>query len=294
MIDTYFSPLIVGAMRWGAWGAAFSSKQYEYIIDHCVDLGLFDFDHADIYGGYSTEAEFGAVIKRRPDLKSKLRVTTKCGIKMPCSKKPGYTVKSYDSGPAHIMKSVDQSLINLGVEKIDLLLLHRPDYLMDVAAIADCFQQLQSAGKVKHFGVSNFNVHQLELLRNEFPLVMHQMEISLGELKAFHDGTVEQCQLSGIQISAWSPLAGGLFFKPSKSDNLIKTQALLKKMSSKYNASVMQLLLAWLNRHPSGIIPVLGTSQKERITESLKAMEIQLSKEDWYALLQASMGEEIA
>ena len=147
-------------MRFGAWGANLETKAIEQLIDQCIELGLKDFDHADIYGHYTEEENFGRVLKRRPDLRSKIQITTKFGIKLTADNRPNHKIKSYDSSKAHLLLSVDNSLKALAVESIDVLLIHRPDYLMNVAEIAEAFLQLQQSGKVKHFGVSNFTPSQ--------------------------------------------------------------------------------------------------------------------------------------
>ena len=166
-------------MRLGSWGVDLSSADLESFIDGCVDMGLVDFDHADIYGHYTEEGRFGDVMRRRPDLKAKLKVTTKCGIKLLTENRPSHKIKSYDSTREHIIWSADNSLQQLGVDRLDVLLLHRPDFLMHPDDIAEAFSQLRSSGKVLHFGVSNFSSSQFDLLHSVFPLVTHQVEICL-------------------------------------------------------------------------------------------------------------------
>ncbi|NNE15884.1 MAG: aldo/keto reductase [Saprospiraceae bacterium] len=290
----YENSFLVGCMRLGAWGAKYNTNEYETFIDECLNNGLSDFDHADIYGDYTTEIEFGEVIKKRPDLKNKVQITTKCGIKHPCDQRAGYTVKAYDSSPEHILESVDNSLSNLGIDQIKVLLLHRPDFLMDVNAIADVFKKLSNSGKVKYFGVSNFSMTQFDLLNQKYPLVTNQIEISLFHLNAFLDGTLDQCQNLKIQPAAWSPLGGGKLWTKSEDVQDKKLHEVLNSMQIKYNCTSSQLLLAWLLKHPSGIIPVLGTSKSARVIESLKAMDINLCKEDWYVMLESARGHEVA
>jgi predicted oxidoreductase len=288
-----FSPIIIGCMRFGAWGVKMSTNELERFIDECLELGLNDFDHADIYGGYTTESQFGEVIRRRPDLKQKIQVTTKCGIKMVCEERPNHKVASYDSGSAHILKSVDRSLSHLGIETIDLLLLHRPDYLMDPFEISDVFEELSDAGKVKHFGVSNFSTSQFDLINDQFPLVTNQIEASLLHLDAFSDGTIDQCFRLGIQPTIWSPFGGGRMFGQSDDERILRLQKKLEEFCEKYRATSDQIQIAWLLCHPSQMIPILGTSKIERVKAARAAREIQLSKEDWYDLLQVSMGESV-
>ena len=289
-----FSPVIAGCMRLGEWGVKYDTTGYERFIDGCLDLGINDFDHADIYGGFSTEHEFGEVLKKRPDLKSKVKITTKCSIKIPSVHRPKYQSKLYDSSPEHIIQSVDNSLQYLGVDKIELLLLHRPDLLLDARAVADVFRDLHKLGKVRYFGVSNFKTDQFELLNNFYPLVNNQIEVSLLHLDAFYDGTLNQCQMHQVTPSAWSPLGGGAIFREEDNPKVRRIKDLAEKLCPKYDCSISQLLIAWIAQHPTGIKPVLGTSKVARVEEALKAVEIKMTREDWYLLLEASKGEEVA
>lgn len=288
-----FSPLIIGTMRLGSWGAEFSTEALENFIDACIDLGLRDFDHADIYGDYTTEEEFGRVLGRRPDLRSKMQITTKCGILMPCSNRPHYSIKSYDSSSLHIRRSVEKSLENLSVECIDLLLIHRPDLLMHPGEMAEELEKLKQEGKIIDAGLSNFSRSQCELVISEFDYTNHQLEISLTHLEHFENGNIDFAFQKGIKLSAWSPLGGGLIFKD---DNklALRIRKCLDELADKYDAGYDQLLLAWILRHPAGIIPVLGTSKIDRIVSALKATKIELEREDWYAMLEAARGYELA
>ncbi|MEO0895605.1 MAG: aldo/keto reductase [Bacteroidota bacterium] len=289
-----FSPVIIGTMRLGAWGANLSTSDLERYIDECVDLGLIDFDHADIYGHYTEEARFGEVLKRRPDLVTKLNITTKCSIKLVTENRPSFRLKSYDSSPEHIRKSVDQSLQDLGIEQIELLLLHRPDSLMNPHAVAAVFEELKAAGKVKHVGVSNYSPSQFDLLNSFTPLQTNQVEVSLLHLNALQDGTLDQCLKLGITPTAWSPFGGGEIFFESSNPRIQRIQKVAKELGEVHGAGVDQILLAWIFKHPAGIVPVTGSSKISRIKTALEASKIQLSHEEWYMLLEASTGEEVA
>ena len=294
MFDINFSPVIIGTMRLGVWGEKLSLAAQERFIDQCLDLGINDFDHADIYGCYTTESEFGAILKRRKDLKNKVQITTKCGIKLICEERPTHKVKSYDSSANHILQSTENSLKELGIDQIDLLLLHRPDYLMNPSEIAVAFEQLKRAGKVKHFGVSNFSPSQFDLLNSYTPLLTNQVEVSITHRNAFEDGTLDQCIKHKIQPTAWSPLGGGTIFGETEDVNILAIQKVAKTLSEKYDAGIDQILLAWINKHPSRIVSVLGTSKIKRVEAALKALEITLTHEEWYELWQAAIGEEVA
>ncbi len=289
-----FPPIIIGTMRLGNWGANLSTQEREKFIDACIDRGLTHFDHADIYGHYTEENLFGKVIRRRPDLKSKIQITTKCGIKLVTPNRPTHAIKSYDTSKNHIIQSAENSLKELGLDVLDILLIHRPDYLMNPHKIAEAVEHLKKEGKIIHFGVSNFSTSQFDLLNSYTPLITNQVEISLLHLYAFENGTLDQCIKNGIRPTAWSPFGGGLLFGQSKEEKIINIQKELQLLSNQYNASIDQLLLAWLYKHPSRIIPILGSTKIERIDSALKSLDIQISREDWYKLWQAAKGHEVA
>lgn len=279
-----FSPLIIGAMRLGIWGADYNTKQYESFIEGCLNLGINDFDHADIYGHYTTEEAFGEVLKRRQDLRDRVQLTTKCGIMLPCEQRPDVRVKHYDLSHNHIIQSVEQSLRNFGVEQIKLLLLHRPDYLMDVQEISAAFETLKTSGKVQNFGVSNFSKSQFDQLNQNFPLVNNQLEISLQNPELLLSGEINSYS-SAQKLSAWSPLGGGAILNDNKA--LMTT---IEEMASKYQCTPAQLLYSWIIKHPKNITPVTGTSKLERIEVALAATKIELSQQDWYILLEKQRG----
>jgi len=287
-----FSPFIVGCMRLGTWGANMSSQELETFIDACIDMDLVDFDHADIYGDYMEEGRFGQVIKRRSDLKNKIGITTKCGIKMVRPQRPDHKIKSYDTSKAHIIASAEHSLRELGVDVIDIYLIHRYDFLIDPNEIAEAFDSLKSSGKVKHFGVSNFLPHQFDFLNNYFPLVTNQVEISLFRRDAYEDGTLNMCLKHNIVPTAWSPFGGGSVF--AENANFPKVKEVLEELQNKYSASSDQVLLAWLRKHPSGIVPILGTTKVHRLKSALGALEINLTREEWYQLWEAATGRRVA
>lgn len=289
-----FSPLIIGMMRMGEWGAKMSTAELEKFVDECLDLGLKDFDHADIYGHYTEEANFGTVIKKRPDLKQKIQVTSKCGIKLLSENRPSHYVKSYDSTKKHILWSTENSLKELHLDKIDLLLIHRPDFLMDPHEIAEAIEQLKKEGKIIHFGVSNFTPAQFELLNSFTPLVTNQVEASIIHTAPFEDGTITQCQQLGITPTIWSPFGGGAIFGLSSKMDILRIREVANKIREKHNAGLDQILLAWLNKHPAGLVSITGSTKIERIKDALNALEISLSHQEWYQLWEAAKGEEVA
>ena len=292
--EIQFSPLIIGAMRLGLWGANFSLQELERFVEGCLDLGLKDFDHADIYGDYTTEAAFGELLVQKPGLRKQMQITTKCGIHQGSDRRPDIPNKAYESSARHIIQSVEKSLKNLSTDYIDVLLLHRPDYLMDPVEVAEAFQQLQTAGKVLAFGVSNFSSRQIALLSSAVPLLTHQLELSVYQLEGFMNGDLDYTFQLGIIPTAWSPFAGGKLFNPNGDAKAERLQVQLKSLCAKYNCSIDQLALAWLHTHPAGIIPVLGTTKLERVQSAMKGMNFKLDRFDWYAIWQASSGEVLA
>jgi len=283
---------IVGCMRWGVWGENFTTSQYEQKINQCLEIGLDIFDHADIYGHYTTEADFGKALKGNTSLRSQIKIITKCGINMLTPNRPQHAIKSYDTSAAHIIKSVEQSLQNFHTDYIDTLLIHRPDILIDVEEVGATITELKKAGKIKSFGVSNFTTSQVALLQKYIPVEHHQVEISVTNLNAFENGILDQCQLEKIEAQSWSPMGNGLFTENTEQHTRILAEA--DSLSKGYECNINQILLAFLYAHPSQIVPIIGTTKFERISEAKKAMEIELKREDFYKLWTASTGKEVA
>ena len=281
-----FSRIISGTMTWGAWGSKFSIKQMQALIEKAVSLEISTFDHADIYGGYTTELEFGKAFKKSAVNREDVQFITKCGIQMPCNARP-LPVKHYDYSAVHIRNSVEDSLLKLNTDYIDLLLLHRPSPLMESHIIAEEVQRLQKEGKVKQLGVSNFSSSQIQLLQQEVLLSWNQLECSLTYENAMFDGTLDFMKLTNIGAMAWSPL--GNYFKESTiKQNRI--QEVITPLCNKYNCSEDQLLLAWLIYHPSYIFPIVGTTSGSRLKKAVDSTAIKLEKIDWFLMLEASMG----
>jgi len=283
---------IVGCMRWGVWGENFTTKQYETIIDQCLSIGLNVFDHADIYGHYTTEADFGQALKGKSNLRQQIKLITKCGINMITPNRTHHAIKSYDTSAAHIKKSVENSLRNFHTDYIDTLLIHRPDLLLNPVEVAETVYELKAAGKIKSFGVSNFTTHQVATLAKHIAIEHHQVEISVTHMNAFDDGILDQCQTFGIEPQSWSPMGNGLFTEASEKNKRLLNEA--QNLAKKYEAGLNEILLAFLYIHPSNIAPVIGTTKFERIASAKKAMDINLNREDFYKLWQASTGHEVA
>ena len=285
-----FSKIIVGVMRWGIWGANHSESGVQKLIETSLEEDLYTFDHADIYGGYTTEELFGNAFSEMKINREKIQLITKCGICMPSEKK-NFPLKYYNYSKEYILNQVDESLKNLKTDYIDLLLLHRPSPLINPEEIAAAFGVLRSSGKVRDFGVSNFTTSQFDLISKYFPqLVTNQVEVSLTETKAFYDGTIDQMMLKKLQPMAWSVM--GTYFSED-SERTARIKSILEVLTKKYNAEEAQLLLAFLLKHPSKIIPIIGTSKVESIKSLKKSLQINLEIEDWFSLLEASLGHDV-
>jgi predicted oxidoreductase len=289
-----YSKIIAGTMKWGQWGAKFDTAAYERMIKDCIGLGVTTFDHADIYGDYTTEEEFGAVLKQEPRLRNQIQLITKCGIQKLSVNRPQHAIKSYDTSFEHIIESVETSLKNFGTDYIDCLLLHRPDFIMNADEVAKAFTQLKQQGKVLHFGVSNYKRWQVDLLNSRFAVEVNQIQCSLLHLDPFADGTLDQCQQLHITPMAWSPLGGGNIFADAEDERNKRIVAVANILAEKHNSKADIILLSWLLHHPSAILPVLGTSKTQRVKAAVDATSIQLTREEWYMLWRASTGKEVA
>jgi predicted oxidoreductase len=287
------SPVIAGCMKWGAWGAGFSTQQYLQLIENCLENNISTFDHADIYGDYTVEEEFGKALKLQPALRMQMQIITKCGIRMLTPNRPDHNIKSYDTSKNHIIQSTEKSLKNFHTDYLDALLIHRPDPLMHPDEIAEAFTQLKKQGKVLHFGVSNFTTSQLDMMIPGFQIEFNQIEISVIKLDPFHNGQLDQCIQHKIRPMAWSPIGGGQLLTNKSDIKYNQITATVQLLAEKYDATPDQILLAFLYKHPSGIIPVMGTTKIERLISAYKAADIKIEREEWFILWQASSGHEV-
>lgn len=287
------SSVIAGCMNWGQWGAKFSTQQYLSHIKKNLEAGVYTFDHADIYGHYTTEEEFGNALKLDPSLRSKMQIITKCGICMVTPHRPLHQIKSYNTSKTHILSSVEQSLSNFQTDYIDLLLIHRPDPLMDPYEIAEAFMVLKQSGKVKHVGVSNFTASQFAMLHHIYPLEVNQIELSIIHTRPFYDGVTDQCIEKKVTPQAWSPMGAGKIHLDAEDERSRRIISMANILGEKYNASFDQILIAWLLQHPSGIVPVLGTTKIERVQAAMEANSIEMTHEEWHMLLRASNGFDV-
>ncbi|RFU69154.1 aldo/keto reductase [Peribacillus saganii] len=311
------SRIILGCMGLGGtWDNSSASSEEvlkaERAIDAALESGMTMFDHADIYKRGKAEEVFGQVLQSRPGLREKIIIQSKCGIRFADEAAPG----RYDFSKGHILNSVDGILQRLSIEYLDILLLHRPDPLMEPEEVADAFLQLKSSGKVRHFGVSNMNKGQVELIQaySEQPMIINQLEMSLnkldwvdqgvsvnqaaGKASYFADGLMEFSMMNDIQIQAWSPLAKGVFTghdSSQLSEAESETRALVKQMAADKETTEEAIVLGWLMRHPAKIQPVIGTTDPERIKncgDAVRQSEI-MTREEWYRLYVSARGNKL-
>jgi predicted oxidoreductase len=295
--------LNVSRLAYGCWRVARSGTEASDFavtaraVHTAIDAGYTLFDHADIYCQGRAESAFGRVLRESPPLRDQIVIATKCGICPPAHERDVYR---YDSSAAHIVRSVEDSLTRLGVATIDLFQIHRPDWLMDPHEIAEAFSQLSQAGKVRCFGVSNFRPSQVSLLQSACPepLAVNQIEISLLQLDAFENGTIDQCMAAQMTPLAWSPLGAGLLADGAA--ELLPAQqryqpgrvvAALDRLALHRGTARTALALAWLLRHPAHISPLIGSVAPARIRAAALSTEIHLERAEWYELLHAARSE---
>jgi len=284
-----FSPLIAGYWRLMEWGM--TPQQVVEFIEHHLALGITTVDHADIYGDYQCEAAFGAALRLAPGLREKLQIVTKCGIATRA--KPEHRIGHYITEASHILHSAENSLRHFNTDYLDLLLIHRPDPLMDADEIAEAFIALHQSGKVRHFGVSNFTASQFTLLQSRLPfsLVTNQLEISPLEQTSLLDGSLDQCQQNRIRPMAWSCLGGGRVFNDPHYQPLRDE---LEQVKQEIGASnIEQVVYAWVMKLPSRPLPIIGSGKIERVKEAVGACQLTLDRQQWFRIRKAAIGYDV-
>ena len=283
---------------YGAWrladGADSSPQAVLAKIHACLDQGITSIDHADIYGDYRCEALFGDALRAEPGLRGRLQHISKCDIMLLSSQFPDRRVKHYDTTPAHIRASVQRSLQRLHIERLDMLLLHRPDPLMDADATGACLDALVDSGEVAAIGVSNFPPHDWQLLQSRMrhPLVTNQIELSLAARGPFTDGQLAFAQQHRIRPMAWSPLGGGALMTGA-SDAGARVLPALRRIADQQGVGAEAVALAWLLAHPAGILPVVGTQRLDRIARLAEAWRTVIDRETWFELWTLAAGQEV-
>ena len=285
------SPIVAGLWRLHEW--RLDAAALLRWIEQALDLGISSFDHADIYGGYGVEALFGDALALAPGLRERMQIVTKCGIKLVHSARPAHAIKSYDSSRSHVIESVEGSLRAMRTDRIDLLLMHRPDLLMDPDELGATFDELKRAGKVLAFGVSNHAPQQLAMLHRRHPLVTNQIELSPLQMRALVDGTLDQCTDLGLRPMVWSPLAGGRLIR-GDDDVSRRVRDALEEVGRGHGVSTATVAYAWILRHPSKPLPITGSGRIAALREAVAALGVRLGAEDWYRIWQAGVGHEVA
>lgn len=286
-------------------------RQGHEAVEAALSIGINFFDHADIYTRGKAEKVFGQIFKDRPGLREEMIIQSKCGIRLI---EPGDTSNTFDISGEHILKSVDGTLSRLGTDYLDILLLHRPDPLMDPEEIAEALHQLKQSGKVRHFGVSNMSAAQIRLLQHycDEPFIVNQLHMSLAKISwldamvsvnrepwkdiTFPEGTVEYCRMENIQLQAWGPLAQGSFSGRSlegQPESVVNTAAMVSSLAEQKSTTPEAIVLSWLMTHPAAIQPVIGTVNPKRIAACAGADQLELTRKEWYELYISSRGEKL-
>ncbi|WP_020412882.1 aldo/keto reductase [Microbulbifer variabilis] len=289
----YLSELVQGYWRLADW--EMKPQQRLRFLEQHVDLGITTIDHANIYGDYECEQLFGETLKLQPGMRGQIQIVTKCNIKLCSAKFPLRKVNHYDTSSTHIIESVDNSLSLLGTDYLDVLLLHRPDVLMKAEEVAETFTKLRKAGKVLHFGVSNFSPSQFALLQSrlEVPLVTNQVEINPLNFSVAHDGTLDQLQMLRIRPMAWSCLAGGRLLSGGdiQAQRVLSELELLKEeIGAK---SLDQVIYAWVRQLPANPLVIIGSGKIARLKAAVDSLKLELSREQWYRIWVASKGHNV-
>ncbi|WP_329740429.1 aldo/keto reductase [Dyella sp. A6] len=283
------SPVVAGLWRIADWELDVPARVRW--IEQALELGITSFDHADIYGDYRAESLFGEALQHAPALRRRMQLVTKCGIRLRSAQRP-YRLNHYDASADYVRAQVEQSLRNLRTEQLDLVLIHRPDYLMDATVLADTFASLTREGKVARWGVSNHTTGQFALLHAHHPLVTNQLELSPLHMQALDDGTLDQAQQLGLRPMIWSPLGGGRLFA-GDDPQALRVRGEMEAIAARLGISLTTLAFAWILRHPSRPHPITGSGRIERLREAVAALDVTLEAEDWYAIWTASKGHPV-
>ncbi|MGR7814389.1 aldo/keto reductase [Lacinutrix undariae] len=283
------SKIIIGCMTWGNWGKQLSTKAQTEMIKYCTENGNTTFDHADIYGDYTSERDFGKAFAASGIHREDIQLISKCGIQLKGGTR-NPKIKHYNYTKDYIIWSVETSLKNLKTDYLDTFLLHRPSPLMQPNEIAEAITYLQESGKIIEFGVSNFTPSQVDLISDKIKVSVNQIEFSLTQHRAMQNGSLDQMLQNTIQPMSWSPL--GSVFK-AENEQTLRIKKVLQILTKKYNVTEDVILLSWILKHPANVSPVIGTTNKARIKNANKALDIELELEDWFTLLSESQGHEV-
>ena len=284
------SPIIAGVMNWGLWDKNLNTREMNHLIHLFYENGITSFDHADIYGGYTTETAFGKAWANSKIAREKVQFISKCGIQYIAESRPENRIKHYDYSKEYIISSVENSLKNLQTDYLDIFLLHRPSPLMRANEIAEAVEKLKADGKILSFGVSNFTASQTALIQSKTEVSFNQIQFSATHHDAMLDGSLDFMELHNIQPMAWNPL--GVAFREN-TDQTFRLRQLLAKLVEKYGVGADIILLAWVKQHPANILPVAGTINVSRIQQLMKAQTLVLDTQDWFAIWAEPMGHRV-
>lgn len=276
-------------MNWGVWDKNLTTSEMANLIHVCLENKITTFDHADIYGGYTTEASFGKALTESKISRDKIQLVSKCGIQH-ISENRKNKIKHYDYSKDYIIWSVENSLKNLHSDYLDVLLLHRPSPLMNAEEIAEAVEKLKADGKILDFGLSNFTPSQTDLIRSKTEVSYNQVQFSATDFEAMLNGSLDHMQVNNIRPMAWNPL--GTVFREN-TDQTKRLKTLLADLVSKYHVGSDTILLAWILQHPAKIIPIAGTVNVARLQQLFKATEFKLEQEEWFAIWTESMGNKV-
>jgi len=284
------SRIVAGMWRLADW--KMDAQARAAFIESCVEIGVTTFDHADIYGDYGVETLFGEALDLAPALKQRIELVSKCGIMLTSGQRPQHRLKYYDTSAAHITASVEASLRNLRVDHLDLLLIHRPDPLMNYDEIAGAFEALRAAGKVLHFGVSNFTQVQFDALNARIELATNQVEFSPLHLDPAENGQFDAMQDQGVAPMIWSALGGGRLFDTDPKS--MQLRQVLEQTAKTLGVSMATVIYAWILRLPCRAIPLTGSGRFEVVKDAVAATGLTLDRQTWFDILKAARGHDIA
>ena len=287
------SELVQGYWRLAEWNMT-PQQRLTFLKQH-IELGITTVDHADIYGNYQCERLFGEALAIEPSIRGQIQIVSKCDIKLRSDVYPDHAINHYDTSANHIHQSVNQTLERMQVEELDVLLIHRPDALMDADEVAGAFSELHKVGKVKHFGVSNFSPAQFDLLQSRLgkQLVTNQVEINPINFDVIDDGTLDQMQMLRIRPMAWSCLAGGAIFNGT-SEQSKRVRAELVAIAGEIGAkTIEQVVFAWVRQLPSKPLPIIGSGKLDRVKDAVNSLDLTLTRQQWYRIWTASKGHSV-
>ncbi|MGA0074105.1 MAG: aldo/keto reductase [Flavobacteriaceae bacterium] len=282
-----FSKIIAGTMTWGLWGQRLDTQAMGRLIHQVIDTGITSFDHADLYGDYTNETDFGRAWSQTGIPRDQVQLISKCGIAHVCPQRP-FEVKHYNYSQEYIVSACEATLKALQTDYLDLYLLHRPSPLLDPEQVVAAVDTLLQSGKIKSFGLSNFTPPQVDLIQKYCGVSANQIEISLTMRDALYNGQLDQCLKDQITPMAWSPLGDLVRSNAVIPDALTRA---LEEVAAARGLTTAQIALAWLAKHPAGIVPVVGSTRPERLAQAMEAMETTLTLTEWFTLTEAATGK---